>query len=118
MQDGLAAVFQIARALKQGRLSDLLAGLPETHMETREVACRTQDKGRILHTLCDHTAYPHTLGEGVRFEHENGFATVVPDSHRGLVRVVSESVSSEFAQELCEFYFKAIEQMTKAEKNP
>ena len=108
LQDGLAAVFFLCGALKQGPLQDFLAGLPETHILTRDVACSMKDKGRILHTLCDRTLLPHTLGDGVRIRHDRGFATIVPDAHRGMVRVVSESGDSEFARELCDFYLEQI----------
>lgn len=112
MGDGLAALFALCEGLKQGPLETLLEGLPETHILMRDIACRTRDKGRILHTLCDHTQLPHTLGEGVRIEHEKGYATIVPDAYRGVVRITSESGDSEFAQELCDFYLHEIQQMT------
>ena len=112
MQDGLAALFLIAEALKGGTLPDLLRDLPETHIMIRDVSCRLRDKGRILHTLCDRTKLPHTLGEGVRIQHERGFATITPDAHRSMVRVVSESGDSEFAQELCDFYLGQIQRIT------
>ena len=112
LRDGLAAVFALCRELKRGTLPVLLSGIPETHIVTRDVTCEAKDKGRILHTLCDFTSLPHTLGEGVRIQHEKGFATIVPDAHRGLVRVMSESKDSEFARELCDFYQDQIQRMT------
>lgn len=116
LSDGMAALFALCHALKQGPLETLVQHLPETHILMRDVACRTRDKGRILHTLCDHARQPHTLGEGVRFQHENGYATIVPDAHRGIVRITSESRDSEFAQELCDFYFDQIRQLTEENK--
>ncbi|MBQ6804746.1 MAG: NTP transferase domain-containing protein [Clostridia bacterium] len=115
--DGLAAFFMISDALKRGPLPSLLEGLPETHIMMQDVPCRTRDKGRILHTICDHTDLPHTLGEGIRIEHEKGYATIVPDAHQGLVRITSESADSEFARELCDFYLDQIRGIT-GEKNP
>ena len=108
MQDGLAAMFAFCQALKDGPLTALLANLPETHMQFRDFPCLTRDKGRILHTLCDQLTLPHTLGEGVRIRHDQGYATIVPDAHRGMVHVTSESRDSEFAQELCDFYLARI----------
>ena len=113
MGDGLAALFCFARALKQGPAAMHVDSLPETHILMRDIACRTKDKGRILHTLCDKTSLPHTLGEGVRIQHEKGYATIVPDAYQGLVRVTSESADGEFAQELCDFYLNQIQHITQ-----
>ena len=110
--DGLASLFLIADTLRNGPLETLLQNLPETHITVRDIACGVRDKGRILRSLCGRTSLPHTLDEGVRIRHENGYATIVPDAHRNLVRVTSESMSSEFAQELCDFYFDQIQKIT------
>ncbi len=112
LEDGLAAALLLCDALKNGPMSTLTDGLPETYILTRDVDCAISDKGRILHTLCDQTLLPHTLGEGVRIRHDRGFATIVPDAHLGRVRVTGESGDSEFAKELCDFYFKEIRKIT------
>ncbi len=116
MQDALAALFAFCQALKDGPLPTLLADLPETHIQSRDFPCLIRDKGRILHTLCDQLTLPHTLGEGVRIRHDQGYATIVPDAHRGMVRVTSESRDSEFAQELCDFYLNRIRAIAGKEK--
>ena len=113
LEDGLRGLFLIAAALKAGPLEELMRRVPETHILTREIPCADRDKGRILHTLCGQTNQPRTLGEGVRIEHEKGFATIVPDPHRSLVRVMSEAGKSEFAQELCDFYLTRIQKLTE-----
>lgn len=117
LSDGIAALFALCEALKQGPLETLLQHLPETHILMRDVACRIRDKGRILHTLCHNTQLPHTLGEGVRIQHDRGYATIVPDAYRGLVRITSESRDSEFARELCDFYLDQIRQLTEENKS-
>lgn len=104
MRDGVMQALWLCDALKTGRLSDLIAALPETHIVERDFACAPRDKGRILHTLCDSVSLPHTLGDGMRVEHAKGVATIVPDAHRNMVRVSGEAVNAEFAQELCDFY--------------
>ena len=113
LNDALSGLFLIADALRQGPLETQLQGLPETHILARDIACGVRDKGRILHRLCGQTELPHTLGEGLRIKHQKGYATIVPDAHRNLVRVTSESMNSEFAQELCDFYAQQIQQITE-----
>ena len=114
--DGLFGLFLIADALRDGPLETLLKSLPETHIQAKEIACGARDKGRILHQLCSQTDLPHTLGEGLRVKHGAGYATIVPDAHRNLVRITSEATSSEFAQELCDFYSDQIQKITAKNK--
>lgn len=115
--DALAGMIALCGALREGPLSLHLSSLPETYIRSRDFPCRAQDKGRILHTLCDQVTLPHTLDEGIGITHEKGYATVVPDPYRGIVRVTGESADSEFASELCDFYLDAIRHMTGSERN-
>ena len=115
LRDGLAAMLTICGGMRETPLPDMLRQLPEAHILTMDVACEKRDKGRILHALCDRITQPHTLGEGVRVEHEKGFASIVPDNYRDLVRVTGEAASSEFARELCDFYLDEIKKITRKE---
>ncbi len=117
MGDGLAALFLLAEAMKDGPLAELLPKIPHTHMSRREVTCDIRDKGRILRTLCGQTAGGCVLGEGLRISHHGGFATIVPDAHRPAVRVTGEAPDSEFARELCDFYVRKIQNMTNGQNN-
>ena len=117
MEDGLAAALFLAEAMKDGPLADLLPQIPHTHMRRREVACDIRDKGRILRTLCGQTAGGCVLGEGLRISQHGGYATIVPDAHRPAVRVTGEAPDSEFAQELCDFYVRKIQNMTNGQNN-
>ena len=112
MDDGVAALCMMAQGLKQGPLETLIQGLPRARLQNREIACRAQDKGRILRALCDQETQPHTMNDGLRVRHETGYATIVPDAYRGLVRVSAESGDAETARELCDFYQKKIEALT------
>lgn len=114
MRDGIAALFMICGALKEGPLAHWTADLPETHFRVREVPCQPRDKGRILRALCEETTLPHTLEDGLRVRHENGYATIAPDGYQNAVRIVSESWDSEFAGELCDFYLEKIRRMTRS----
>ena len=117
LSDGLAALLSVCDALRQGPLHTWLEKLPETHILTMDVACRTQEKGRILHTLCDRTTLPHTLGEGMSVQHDQGYATIVPDGFRNVVRVTGEAANAEFARELCDFYTDQIKKITQEQKD-
>lgn len=111
LRDGVAALFMLCAAMKDGPLDKQARALPETHVQIVSAPCLPRDKGRVLRALCSDTAYPHTLGEGVRIHHEKGCATIVPDGFRDQVRVTSESADSEFARELCDFYLDRIKRI-------
>ena len=117
MEDGIAALALIADGMKDGPVSDLLRDIPRTHMSRREVPCDIRDKGRVLRTLCGQAEGDYAMGEGVRFAHPGGFATVVPDSHRPAVRVTGEAPDSEFARELCDFYVRKIQKIANGQNN-
>ena len=117
MGDGLLALLLFCGALKDGTPRDLFAPLPQTHILSREITCERREKGRLLHEVCDRSQLPRTLGEGVRIRHDRGCATIIPDAHRDVVRVVSESANSEFARELCDFYEREITALLDAEKS-
>ena len=117
LQDGIAALLLIAEGMKDGRISDLLHSIPRTHMSRREVPCDIRDKGRVLRTLCGQAEGDCVLGEGLRFMHRGGFATVVPDAHCPAVCVTSEAPDSEFAKELCDFYVRKIQNIANGQSN-
>ena len=117
MRDALASMLLICGALKEGPLETLLSHLPETHIVVRDIACKNGDKGRILRALCDQITLPHTMSEGIRVHHQDGFATVVPDDHLGSIRITGEARNSEFAQELCDFYQTKIKNITNEKQS-
>ena len=112
--DGLAGMLLMAEGMKREPMEALLKELPSVHTHSREIPCRAQDKGKILHALCENETRPHSLNDGLHVRHENGYADIVPDAYRGLVRVSSESGDSETAKELCDFYQKKIEALVEA----
>lgn len=111
--DGLAAMLLLAEGLKQGPLDQLTENLPKAHTHNQFIPCRAEDKGRILHALCENETRPHFLQDGLHVRHEKGYADIVPDMYRGLVRVSSESGDSETAKELCDFYQRKIEALLR-----
>ena len=117
MEDGIASLMLIADGMKDGPVSDLLRDIPRTHMSYQEVSCDIRDKGRVLRTLCGQAEGNYAMGEGVRFSHPGGFATVVPDAYRPAVRVTGEAPDSEFARELCDLYVRKIQKIADGQNN-
>lgn len=106
--DGIAAIWNLCEQMKKGPLQEQLKGLPAVHMAYRDVDCKEGDKSRILYELCRHTAIPYTLSRGMQVKDQRGYATIVPDQNRPAVRIFGEAASMETANELCDFYDRAI----------
>ena len=117
MEDGVAALLLIAEGMKEGPVRDLMGKIPSTHVQYREVPCDIRDKGRVLRMLYGQAEGGCTMGEGLRFTHPGGYATVVPDAHRPAVRVTGEAPDSEFASELCDFYVRKIQKIAGGPNN-
>lgn len=115
-EDGLASMLLICRFLREKSLDAWMAETPRTHLVTREIPCRTEDKGRVVRQLWQTAQTPHVLGEGVRFSHPRGFATVAADAHRGVVRITAEAGDTEFARELCDLYAGRVRALTEGRK--
>lgn len=115
MEDGLAGLWMIGEAMKEGPLEMLLEAVPGTSIVCREVNCPEQDKSRILYALCKKAALPYTLKKGMQVQHEKGYATIVPDGIRPAVRIVSEAADMETANELCDFYDREIRRVLETE---
>ena len=104
LEDGVAGLLWAVNGLKNGTLSQLMEKLPETHIQNVEIPCSDRDKSRILNALCSERDSARFPGRGIRLEHKNGVASVMPDPYRGIVHIAGESQKSEFARELCDFY--------------
>lgn len=115
-EDGLAALILICNSLREKPLEQWLSETPETHLVTREIPCRAEDKGRVVRQLWQGARTPHVLGQGVRFAHPRGYATVAADAHRGVLRVTAEAGDTEFAQELCDLYAGRVRALAEGRK--
>ena len=78
------------------------SSMPHVHRRSRTVNVPLSETGRILHHFAEREPQAE-LGGGVRFTREGGWAWICPDEQRPEFRIVTESVNSEFARELCDF---------------
>ncbi len=112
--DGLAAIVAVTSLLAQRSttLRGLLIAQPKVQRATREVACALADNGRILRALAEE-AENADLTDGLRVEHDRGWALLLPVPAQGVLRVLGEAQDAEFAQELCDRYARRIEQIAR-----
>jgi mannose-1-phosphate guanylyltransferase/phosphomannomutase len=115
MADGMMAVAKLMEwlAVRQTRLSEVIAGLPKWHVAERDVSCSWEVKGAVMRRL-------HEQHKGQRTEAIDGlkiwladrrWVIILPDPDRPLVRVHAEAESDAVASELADRYTRIVESL-------
>lgn len=101
--DGLHFALSAVSRLTElgGSLADWRAQMPSICRRSRTVEVPVSETARILRSFAEEEPTAE-LGGGVRFTRDDGWAWVCPDERRPVFRIVTESVSAEFARELCD----------------
>lgn len=115
--DAVAGLVKILdfMACNNLRLSDLVDMIPEIHMNRQEVECPWDAKGKVIRRLIQENSGEtvETL-EGVKVHQDNGWVLVLPDAEQPICRVISESGSAEFAEELTNIYVKKVREISRS----
>lgn len=114
--DGLAMVMGIMdlMAREDKELSELIEDIPKFYMSIRNIECPWETKGKVMRSLIDDAEREENnieLYEGIKVNKDRGWALVLPDSDEPLVRVYSEGMTEEYAEELSKFYEDKINQI-------
>lgn len=80
-------------------VSELCGELPVFRVMTKNTFY-TGDRGALMRSF-SMIANQRELGDGIRFPLRNGWVHVAPSNSKPLIRIISESVSAEAAEELC-----------------
>jgi mannose-1-phosphate guanylyltransferase/phosphomannomutase len=117
--DGVQAVLNILRFLEreQLKLSQLNSAIPSFYLHKDVLECPWEIKGRIIRSLVEDTEENNCTGslEGVKFTHPEGWALIMPDSEKPLVKIICESSSYELAEEISNFYKGKIQLIMKTQ---
>jgi mannose-1-phosphate guanylyltransferase/phosphomannomutase len=112
---GLGLILEkIAR--EDSSLTKLVEKLPDFHLNKAELPCRWKEKGRVVRSLAEKAEDDSDLIDGVRFNHENGWALVIPDSEKPVFHIFAEGDNMESAESLTGFYLEEIKKTIKSEK--
>ena len=97
------------------RLSELVDMIPEFHISRQEVECPWNAKGKVIRSIIQESGNEsiETL-EGVKIHQSDGWVLVLPDAEQPICRVISESYSAEFADELTSIYAKKIREISRS----
>lgn len=115
--DAIAGLVRLLdyMSVNQLNLSELVDMLPEIHMHRQEVECGWNSKGKVIRRLIQENSgnKVETL-EGVKVYNDKGWVLVLPDAEKPLVKVIGESTSTEFAEELTNIYARKVREISRS----
>ncbi|MCR3921606.1 MAG: sugar phosphate nucleotidyltransferase [Firmicutes bacterium] len=111
--DAIASLTKILEFLasQEMELTELVNDIPSFYVHKREVDCSWGAKGAVMRRLIEETRDDEVeLLDGVKVQHDQGWALVLPDSEKPIYRIYSEGLNAEMAEELTDIYAKRIKQ--------
>jgi len=110
---GLVKILEFM-AKNKCRLSDLVDEIPSIYMNKLEVECPWNAKGKVIREIIqDHGKDVIETTEGVKIYKNGGWVLILPDAELPICRIISESYSEEFAEELSTAYADRIRKISK-----
>jgi mannose-1-phosphate guanylyltransferase/phosphomannomutase len=123
--DGMMAVARLMQYLGvvQQRLSQVLALVPPYYVARTEAPCPWDAKGLVMRGLYEVASQASTgvdgeangvapeQIEGVRFDHDDGWALVVPDADRPVFHVYAEGGGHQAAEALMARYVDLVKRL-------
>jgi len=114
--DAIAGLVKILDFMAQNnyRLSDIVNMIPDIHIEKREVECPWNLKGKVIRQIIqEQPGEAIETTEGVKIYQKNGWVLILPDAELPVCRVISESFSQEYAEELSAIYADKIRKISR-----
>ncbi|MDP4092667.1 MAG: mannose-1-phosphate guanyltransferase [Bacillota bacterium] len=114
--DAMAGLVKILDFMEQNsyKLSELVDMIPDIHINRTEVECPWDAKGKVIRQLIQESDRESVeTVEGVKVYGDRGWVLVLPDGEAPVCRVISESYSEEFAEELSSIYVNKIREISR-----
>ncbi|MEG6611642.1 mannose-1-phosphate guanyltransferase [Pseudoclostridium thermosuccinogenes] len=115
--DAMAGLVRILdfMASNDCKLSDLVEMIPDFHINRKEVECPWNAKGKVIRQIMQEAGKDRveTL-EGVKIHQDRGWVLVLPDAERPVCKVISESYSAEFAEDLSDLYVNKVREISRS----
>lgn len=115
--DAMAGLVKILdfMNLNNYRLSDLVDMIPKFHMYKKEVKCSWNVRGKVIREIMEESRNGDVeTVDGVKIYDDNGWVLVIPDADKPVFRIISESSSAEFAEELVNIYAEKVRRIIKS----
>ncbi|MCX7746703.1 MAG: mannose-1-phosphate guanyltransferase [Clostridia bacterium] len=114
--DAIAGLAKILDFMNENRykLSELVDMIPDFYMHKKEVECPWDAKGRVMrHIIEENKSESIETIEGVKIHQPDGWVLVLPDAEKPTCKVISESYSAEFAEELTNIYVNKVREISR-----
>jgi mannose-1-phosphate guanylyltransferase/phosphomannomutase len=112
--DALAVLTALTEFLARRRrpLSEVLAEIPSFVTVRKDVEVDWDDKGKVLRHLAEEYEKQNIdTAEGIKIQHPQGWAMVLPDAEEPVCRVYSEAFNQEAAESLTDMYVTKIQEI-------
>lgn len=112
-QDGFYSLALILEkmALEDKKLSEIVDSLPELYYQRAEIPCDWEEKGKVMRLLAQEADNKDDLLDGVHFEHDDGWALVLPDGEKPIFHVFVEGADMETAESLTGYYLNKVKEI-------
>jgi len=117
--DGITGLVLILEEMGKENinLDQLLDHLPEFYLNNAEVPCDWENKGRIMRCLSEDADQDVELIDGIKFNHSQGWALIVPDNEKPLFHIYAEGEDLETAESLTGFYLNRVRELVNDHNN-
>ncbi len=105
--DGLFATVKMMEllALQGAKLSDVVAGLPHYYMARTRVACRWENKGKVMRILNEqYGERQQEQIDGIKLDLGDAWALVLPDPDGPFFHIIAEGTGDDHARMLADRY--------------
>lgn len=119
--DALAILASLAEFLaREGKpLSEILRKMPCFATARRDVEVTWDAKGKVLRRLVEEAGERRlNTAEGIKVQHPEGWALILPDADEPLCRVYGEAFNQEVAESLTEMYVQKIQGLCESGQPP
>lgn len=111
---GLIKIVEFV-AENQSGLESLVSSIPTFYLSKKTVECPWETKGKVMRSLIEERQDGNLeLVEGVKINHQGGWALVLPDADEPVCRIYGEGYSEEYADSLTEIYLDKIKELQKS----
>lgn len=115
--DAMAGLVKILdfMACNNYKLSDIVDMIPNFHINKKEVKCPWDAKGKVIRQIIqEQNGESIETLEGVKIYQDDGWVLVLPDAEQPLCKIITESYSAEFAEELSNIYVNKVREISRS----
>ncbi|PJI09027.1 MULTISPECIES: sugar phosphate nucleotidyltransferase [Clostridium] len=101
--DALSVIINVIDIMLENemKISEFIGNIPNYILKNKEIACSWDKKGSIMRKLMEKsTRNPVELIEGIKFNYDDSWALVIPDSNEPICKIYAESCDEEKTEKI------------------